>query len=89
MADSVDWNLAASLGARIVGGGPQLTADEASQTGDRFVLTAVLYASVLFFAGIASKLSDPRSEHLAVGLSATMFVVASVVVLTLPHRFGF
>ncbi|MBK6856363.1 MAG: hypothetical protein IPG97_07415 [Microthrixaceae bacterium] len=65
------------------------TADEASQTGDRFVLTAVLYASVLFFAGIASKLSDPRSEHLAVGLSATMFVVASVVVLTLPHRFGF
>ncbi|MEI2785273.1 MAG: zinc-dependent metalloprotease [Candidatus Nanopelagicales bacterium] len=32
MADSVDWNLAASLGARIVGGGPQLTADEASQT---------------------------------------------------------
>ncbi|MEI2785675.1 MAG: zinc-dependent metalloprotease [Candidatus Nanopelagicales bacterium] len=32
MADAVDWNLAASLGARIVGGGPQLSADEASQT---------------------------------------------------------
>ena len=61
------------------------TADEASQTGDTFILTAVLYASVLFFAGIATKLSDPRAEHLAVGLSGTMFVVATAVVLSLPH----
>ena len=31
MADAVDWNLAASLGARVVGGGPKLTRDEANQ----------------------------------------------------------
>ncbi len=31
MPDPVDWNLAAALGARIVGGGPQLSAAEASQ----------------------------------------------------------
>jgi coenzyme F420 biosynthesis associated uncharacterized protein len=31
MADSVDWNLAANLGARIVGGGPRLTNEEANQ----------------------------------------------------------
>jgi coenzyme F420 biosynthesis associated uncharacterized protein len=31
MADAVDWNLAAALGSRVVGGGPQLTPTEANQ----------------------------------------------------------
>ena len=31
MADAVDWNLAAALGSRVVGGGPKLSPEEASQ----------------------------------------------------------
>ncbi len=31
MADAVDWNLAASLGARVVGGGPNMTPEQANQ----------------------------------------------------------
>lgn len=31
MADAVDWRLAAALGSRVVGGGPRLTPEEASQ----------------------------------------------------------
>lgn len=64
-------------------------ADASTQNSDNFVLTAVLYASVLFFAGIASKLGTPRAQHLAVALSGSMFVVATAVVATLPLNVGF
>ncbi len=59
-------------------------ADEATSTVDRYVLTAVLYASVLFFAGIASKLTSTTASHLAVMLSGAMFVIATGVVISLP-----
>lgn len=59
-------------------------ADTAVGNSDRFVLTAVLYASVLFFAGLASKLNTPSGRHLAVILAGAMFVVATGVVLSLP-----
>lgn len=64
-------------------------ADTAGQLADNYVLTAVLFASVLFFAGIASKMSDPKVSHLAVGLSGTMFVVGTLVVLSLEPNVGF
>lgn len=32
MADPIDWSLAATLGSRVAGGGPSLTADEANRT---------------------------------------------------------
>ncbi len=46
MAEAVDWNLAAALGSRVVGGGPQLTPDEA----DRVV------AELYYLAGEATPL---------------------------------
>lgn len=64
-------------------------ADQANQNGDNFVLTAVLYASVLFFAGIASKLATTRAQHFAVTLSGLMFVVATAVMATLPISVSF
>lgn len=66
-----------------------LEADEHNQTSDNFVLTAVLYASVLFFAGIANKISNPTSSHIAVGLSGTMFVLATIVMATQPLSVAF
>ncbi len=64
-------------------------ADQANQNGDNFVLTAVLYASVLFFAGIASKLATTRAQHFAVALSGSMFVLATAVMATLPVNMAF
>lgn len=73
----------------VVAQGEADRADEASQTADNFVLTAVLYASVLFLAGIASKTRTTRSSHVAVTLSVAMFVVATWIVFTLPFNVGF
>jgi hypothetical protein len=63
--------------------------DRANQNADNFVLTGVLYASVLFFAGIASKMRSFASTKLAIGLSALMFTVATLVMTTLPWNVGF
>ena len=63
--------------------------DEANQHADNFVFTAVIYASVLFFAGIASKMSGRVSNRIAVGLAGLMFVVATTVVVNLPWNVGF
>jgi len=64
-------------------------ADTASQIGDNFVLVAVLYASVLFLAGIATKISSPRSAHAAVALAAVIFVAATAAMLLMPMNVGF
>ena|GEM_PF-4014040 len=55
---------------------------------DRYVLTAVLFASVLFLAGIATKMPSMRGTRLAVGLSVGMFVFAAVVTFSFPINFG-
>ncbi|MDQ2624416.1 MAG: hypothetical protein M3Y20_04560, partial [Actinomycetota bacterium] len=61
---------------------------DAGETSDRYVLTAVLFASVLFLAGIATKIATPRGSKLAVVLSLVMFVFATVVTFTLPISVG-
>ncbi|MEZ5185109.1 MAG: zinc-dependent metalloprotease [Candidatus Nanopelagicales bacterium] len=54
MPDAVDWNLAASLGSRVVGGGPRLTPAEASQ----------IVAELYYLAGQATPLvQDTTGLH--------------------------
>jgi hypothetical protein len=64
-------------------------ADENNQRSDNFVLTAVLYASVLFFSGIASKMTGWYATRIAVGLGIVLFVGATVVLVGLPWNVGF
>jgi hypothetical protein len=52
----------------------------ANQNGDNYVLTAVLFAAVLFFSGIASKL-ESRWNRLAVNLIGIIGVVAGALIL--------
>ena len=61
-----------------------LAADRASQTSDDYVLAAVLYASVLFLAGISSKISGRKAQRLTVVLSGVAFVVALFFTFSLP-----
>ena len=62
-------------------------ADEASAIGGRYVLATVLFASVLFLSGIASKLSQPRLARAVVLLAGITLIGALVTMLLLPIRF--
>ncbi len=52
----------------------------ANQNGDNYVLTAVLFATVLFFSGIASKLENRWNRHF-VNVVGIIGVVAGIVIL--------
>ena len=59
-------------------------ARDANQNGDNYVLTMVLFASVLFFAGVSSKLVRKRNRILALGFGVILLVAGSVILLSLP-----
>lgn len=56
----------------------------ANQNGDNYVLTAVLFAAVLFFAGVASRLEN-RWNRTVVNLIGIIGVIAgAIILLNLP-----
>lgn len=63
-------------------------AKEANQTGDNFVLTAVMMASVLFFAGIGTKFRPPIRQIL-LGIGVVLFLAGAVIIVLLPQNVGF
>ena len=61
-----------------------LDARTANQNGDNYVLTMVLFASVLFFAGVSSKLVKPRNRMIALGFGVLLLISGIVIESTLP-----
>jgi hypothetical protein len=61
-----------------------LAAREANQNGDNYVLTMVLFASVLFFAGVSSKLILRRNRMIALGFGILILVSGIIIESTLP-----
>lgn len=59
-------------------------ADEAIAISGHYVLATVLFASVLFLSGIASKLSQPRLAHVVVVLAGLTLLGAVVTMAMLP-----
>ena len=59
----------------------------ANQRSDDYVLVTILFASVLFFAGISSKMDTKRARVFLLGTGVVMFVCASIVVLSFPKKF--
>ena len=56
----------------------------ANQNGDNYVLTAVLFAAVLFFSGVASKLEN-RWNRLTVNLIGIIgVVIGAAILISLP-----
>jgi len=53
--------------------------------GDRFILTAVLFASVLFFAGTAAKFRPPWIRWSMIAVAVVVFTIGVGVVLSLPQ----
>jgi len=62
---------------------------EANETGDDFVLAAVLFASVLFFSGLAGTLDSLKPQVLLLSLAGLMLVGGAIIVVTLPQNVGF
>lgn len=64
-------------------------AAEANDTGDNFVLSAVVMASVLFFAGVGTKLRDRRVRLLMLTFAALLFLGGLGFIFSLPHNVSF
>jgi len=60
-----------------------------NQVSDDFVLTAVLFASVLFFAGIAARFRPQWIRWTMLGVATVVFFVGLVVEFLLPQNIGF
>jgi len=61
-----------------------MAARTANQNGDNYVLTMVLFASVLFFAGVSSKMNRPRNRIIILGFGIVTLTVGLVILTTLP-----
>jgi hypothetical protein len=55
-----------------------------NQRGDNYVLATVLFASVLFFAGVSSKLGSTRNRLLTIGLAVVVLVAGISILITFP-----
>ena len=57
---------------------------EANQTGDNYVLTTVLFASVLFFAGISTKFRGRWIKVVLLGVGFAAFVAGTALLVSFP-----
>jgi predicted phage tail protein len=68
--------------------GSAATALKTNQIGDNFVLVAVIMASVLFFAGVGSKLKARRLRLFMLLVGVTLFLGGISFMLSMPQNFG-
>jgi len=57
---------------------------ESNQRSDNYVLAVVLFAASLFFAGISTKLSEPRQRVALITLGYVFFIGTVAWVVTFP-----
>jgi len=62
---------------------------EANQNGDNYILVSVLFATVLFFAGVSTRFERLRPKVILLSLGSIVFVAALVVEISLPRSIGF
>jgi hypothetical protein len=59
-------------------------ARDANQHGDNYVLTMVLFASVLFFAGVSTKVDSQRNRLIIVSFGVFLLVTGMIILATFP-----
>ena len=62
-------------------------ADAASNTATKYVMLAVLFALVLFFASVATKFTSPKIQVALILTGLLLLVTTSVRMLLLPQMF--
>ena len=60
------------------------SAQEANDTSDAYIFTAVLFATVLFFAGVSGKMANRQNRLIMLGLGILVILGASIFLATLP-----
>jgi hypothetical protein len=65
------------------------TAQRANQIGDNFVLVAVIMASVLFFAGVGTKVKERRIRLVMLLGGLALFSGGVWFMLQMPQNIGF
>ncbi len=55
-----------------------------NQRSDNYVLLTVIFAAVLLFAGVSTKLEGRRAQLLMLGLAVVLLLGASATLLTFP-----
>lgn len=60
------------------------TARQSNDTSDSYVFTAVLFATVLFFAGVSGKMTNRRNRLIVVTVGVLVLLGASLFLATLP-----
>ncbi len=58
---------------------------EANSNGDDYILATVLFASVLFFAGVTTKFKSPRARVLSLFVATAVFAVGMTWLVNLPR----
>jgi hypothetical protein len=61
-------------------------AREANQHGDNYVLMTIMFATVLFFAGISSKMDTFRARVFLLACAVIVFLVATGIVFSFPKE---
>jgi hypothetical protein len=61
-------------------------AKRANQTSDNYVLTTVLFALVLFFAGVSTKFASLLLQRASLAMGAGLFTAGTLVLLRLPFH---
>ena len=56
----------------------------ANQNGDNYILTTVLFASVLFFAGVSTKLASERNRAVLLSVGVAILITGAITVLSFP-----
>lgn len=82
-----EYQLAADQEATTLNEAADLRSDEArqaNQRGDNYVLTTVVFASVLFFGGLSTKFSGARAQELSVAVGAALLLGGIVILATFP-----
>jgi len=85
-----EYNLAEDVeAARVDAQADQSSAEarDANQIADNYVLTAVFFALVLFFAGIAGRSQRRPNQLLLLGIATVALIAATVLMLTFPVDF--
>ena len=56
----------------------------ANQNGDNYILTTVLFAAVLFFAGVSTKLASERNRAILLSVGVAILITGAITVLSFP-----
>lgn len=59
-------------------------ARQANQRGDNYVMLTVVFASVLFFASLSTKLKNARNQWIMFGFATVLILVGAAILLTFP-----